>query len=159
MRKRIIGTAGNEAAEAGAEWLDLDEIAEVEITSEDPDHPIESALLPGRGDGWRAAGPGEQTVRLLFPEPVHLGRIAVEFSEPARERTQEFVLRWSPDAGATFREVVRQQWNFSPTGSTDEAEEFSVDLAGVTVLELTIRPDIGGGDAPASLRRLRVAGV
>jgi len=65
------------------------------------------------------------------------------------------VLRWSPD-GDTFDDIVRQQWNFSPQGATSEVEDVRVDLGGVTVLELAITPDIGGGDAPASLARLRL---
>jgi hypothetical protein len=79
--------------------LDLEDLAEVEITSEDPAHPIESALLPGGTSGWRAAGPGEQTIQLLFAQPQAVHRISLEFSEPDVERTQEFVLRWSPDNG------------------------------------------------------------
>ena len=56
MRKRIAGT---HRAEAGAEsehgWLDLEEIATVELTSEHPDFPIESALGFRVGSGWRAS--------------------------------------------------------------------------------------------------------
>jgi hypothetical protein len=37
-------------------WLDLEEMAKVEVTSEDPDFPVESALVSGKGPGWRAAG-------------------------------------------------------------------------------------------------------
>lgn len=154
MRKRIIPPTPDAAADG--EWLDLDALAEVEITSEDPERPIEDALLPGAATGWRAAGPGEQTVRLLFAEPPALRRILLEFVEPDHERTQEFALRWSPD-GETFHEIVRQQWNFSPQGSTGEVEDVSVDLIGVRVLELTITPDLGGGDVRASLAGLRLA--
>jgi hypothetical protein len=66
MRKRIIGRGPREVAAAEPGWLDLDLLAQVEITSEDVDYPIESALMPGVGPGWRAAQPGEQTIRLLF---------------------------------------------------------------------------------------------
>ena len=129
----------------------------MEITSEDPAHPIESALLPGGTSGWRAAGPGEQTIRLRFTHPQAVHRIWLEFVEPDVERTQEFVLRWSPDGGHTVHEVVRQQWNFSPHGATGQTEDLRVDLPDVTVLELSIVPDIGGGTAHASLARLRLA--
>jgi len=137
--------------------LDLDRLAQVEITSEDGAHPIESALLPGRSSGWRATEPGEQTIRLLFAHPQRLRRIWLEFVEPVTERTQEFVLRWSQDDGQSFREIVRQQWNFSPQGSTCETEDHRVDLSRVTVLELSIIPDISGGNAHASLAQLRLA--
>jgi hypothetical protein len=135
----------------------MERFAEVEITSEDAAHPIESALLPGRGSGWRAAEPGKHTIRLLFNPPRDLRRIYLEFVESAIERTQEYVLRWSPGDGQSFREVVRQQWNFSPQGATRETEEYRVALSGVAVLELIIVPDMSGNSAFASLAQLRVA--
>lgn len=157
MRKRIIPSLRKETPPPGGDWLDLEPLAEVEVTSEDAAHPIESALLPGRSSGWRAAGPGEQTIRLLFAHPQRLRRIWLEFVEPATERTQEFVLRWSQGVGQSFREIVRQQWNFSPQGATRETEDHRVDLPGVAVLELTIIPNISGGNARASLAQLRLA--
>ncbi|MDH5738810.1 MAG: hypothetical protein OEY77_00630, partial [Nitrospira sp.] len=72
-------------------------------------------------------------------------------------RTQEYVLRWSQDGGKTFRDIARQQWNFSPQGSTSETEDHHVDLSSVTVLELCIIPDIGGNRVPATLDQMRVA--
>lgn len=156
MRKRIIGHGPHEvAAEPG--WLDLEGLAQVEITSEEADHPIESALIPGRGPGWRAAQPGEQTVRLLFDEPLSLKRIHLMFHEGERERTQEFVLRWSADRGQSYREIVRQQYNFSPPAAARQVEDYDIKLDGVTALELKIVPDISGGSARASLAQLRLA--
>jgi len=157
MQKRIIPSVQEGTPQPGGDWLDLDRLAQVEITSEDGAHPIESALLPGRSSGWRATEPGEQTIRLLFAHPQRLRRIWLEFVEPVTERTQEFVLRWSQDGGQSFREIVRQQWNFSPQGSTCETEDHRVDLSRVTVLELSIIPDISGGNAHASLAQLRLA--
>ncbi len=157
MRKRIIPSAGAATPPSGEDWLDLEDLAEVELTSEDPAYPVESALVPGGASGWRASGPGEQAIRLLFAPPQPLRRIWLEFVEPTTERTQEFVLRWSPDGGRTMHEVVRQQWNFSPQGSTSQTVDHRVELSGVTVLELSIDPDIGGGNAHASLGELRIA--
>lgn len=156
MRKRILPSTPA-APKADLEWLDVEPLVEVEITSEDPAHPIESALLPGEGTGWRAGAPGRQTIRLVFDPPQSLHRILLAFREATAERTQEYVLRWSADGGKEFRDVIRQQWNFSPGGATEQVEEHSVDLAGVTVLELEIIPDIAGGSAPASLEKLRLA--
>ena len=129
----------------------------MEVTSEDAEHPIESALIPGAGPGWRAEQPGEQTVRLLFHEPQRIKRVDLRFREDERERTQQFVLRWSSDAGHSYREILRQQYNFSPPATTSENENYNVDLAGLTTLELTIVPDISGGPARASLSQLRIA--
>ena len=157
MRKRIIAPVQQETAPPDLEWLNMEGLAEVEITSEDAAHPIDSALLPGRASGWRAAGPGKQTIRLLFANPQRLRQIRLNFVETHTERTQEYVLRWSPDGGQSFREIVRQQWNFSPQDATYETEDHQVELPAVTVLELSIIPDTSGGNALASLAQLRLA--
>src|SRR5208283_1620173 len=94
MRKHIIGNGPRDVSAAEQGWLDLELLAQVEITSEEVDNPIESALIPGTGLGWRAAHPGEQTIRLLFDEPRNLRRIHLLFDEDKQMRTQEFVLRW-----------------------------------------------------------------
>ena len=155
MRKRVIKSTVDDATAAGQEWLDLEPIAQVEVTSEDADHPIEAALAAGDEGGWRAAQPGEQTIRLMFDRPQRLSRIWLRFVEADTARTHEFALRWSPNGGRSFSEIVRQQWNFAPPDTTQEIEDYRVDLAGVTVLELAIRP---GGGARASLAAWRLAG-
>ena len=157
MRKRLIGHGPGEVATAEPGWMDLARLAQVEITSEHVDHPIESALLPDTGSRWQAAQPGEQTIRLLFNEPLKLKRIHLVFQEDEKERTQEFVLRWSPDGGQSYREILRQQYNFSPPEAAREIEDYNVDLDAVTALELRIVPDISHGSARASLAQLRVA--
>src|SRR5215813_4465809 len=157
MRKRIIAAVQQETASPDQDWLNVEGLSGVEITSEDAVYPIESALLPGCASGWRAAGSGKQTIRLLFAHPQRLWRIWLNFVESLTERTQEYVLRWSPDGGQSFREIVRQQWNFSPQGATCETEDHRVELSAVTVLELSIIPDISGGNAFASLAELRIA--
>ncbi len=157
MRKRIIAPAPKEGALPDLDWLNVEELAEVEITSEDAAHPIEFALLPGGASGWRAAGPGKQTIRIIFANPQRLRRIWLNFVETRTERTQEYVLRWSPDGGQSFRDIVRQQWNFSPQGATFQTEDHHVDLPAVTVLELSIIPDTSGGNATASLAQFRLA--
>jgi len=151
MRKRIA-TATPKTAHAQEGWLDLERAATVEVTSEDKDFPIECSLSIEPRQGWRAAQPGTQTIRLVFDEPQDIKRILLVFEENEMTRTQEFVLRSSSNAGATFREIVRQQWNFSSPASTREIEEYSIELLDVTLLELTIVPDISGGAARASLK-------
>ena len=106
IRKRIIPSADEANPTSDDKWLDLEELVEVEVTSEDPEFPIESALLPRGTSGWRASGPGEQTIRLLFTQPQPLRRIVLEFVEPAVERTQEFVLRWSSDGKAAMHKAM-----------------------------------------------------
>jgi hypothetical protein len=157
VRKSIIPAGEPDRTLPVDQWLDLDRASRVEVTSEDPGFPVESALIPGRGTGWRAAGAGTQTIRLLFDEPRRIRRVRLHFAVSDAARTQEFVLRWWGVAGEPAREVVRQQWTFSPTSSTHETEDYRLDLSGVTVLELSITPDISGGDARASLVEMRVA--
>src|SRR5215471_3532607 len=159
MRKRVTATSpAQNLSIPDQDWLDMEQLAEVEVTSEDGAHPIEAALVPGGNSGWRANQPGEQTIRLTFDQPQRLTRMWLLFIEPDTVRTQEFVLRWSPDGGRTFREILRQQWNLGPPDSIREAEDYRVELSGVTVLELTIIPDKSGGDARASLAQWRLAG-
>jgi len=156
MRKRILDPVKPETKSSDHDWLNLEEIAEVEMTSEDPAHPIEHALTPDHTAGWRAATPGKQTIRLRFDSPQQIRRIQLRFEESRAERTQEYTLRWSKDEDETFAEIVRQQWNFSPLGAHSETEDHHVDLTGVTSLELNITPDIGGTRAYASLEAWRV---
>jgi hypothetical protein len=155
MLKRLMEVAKPERAE-DVPWLELDGLAEVELTSEDAAHPIEGALLQRDVRGWRAAEPGEQRIRLLFREPQRLRRIWLRFAEAGVNRTQEFVLRWSPDGGRSFHDIVRQQYTFSPEGATSEIEDLRVDLAAVTALELMIVPDQGRAEACASLEEWRI---
>jgi hypothetical protein len=157
MRKQIINPSMQDSSLADERWLNLEHLARVEVTSEKPEHPIESALIPSTGSGWRAARPGEQTIRVLFDESQKVRRIQLVFHEDQRARTQEFVLRGSSDGGRSYREIVRQQYNFSPPDTTSEFEDYEVDLAGVTVLELRIVPDITGGEAAASVEQFRIA--
>jgi hypothetical protein len=157
MRKHQISSTPRSVEPSGQTWLDLERGASVEVTSEENGYPIESALLGTDNRGWRAASPGTQTIRLIFDEPQKLRRIRLVFEDSENTRTQEFVLRWSPDTGRSFREIVRQQWNFSPPNSVRETEDYTVELSDVTVLELVIVPDKIGGEARASLASLRLA--
>lgn len=157
MRKRMLSPDPSSSWDIGTDWLPLERIALVEVTSEASSHPIEAALLPNAQMGWRAALPGQQTIRLIFDSPQRLKHIRLLFLEGEVERSQEFVLRWSSDDGQTFHEIVRQQWNFSPHGSTQEIENYHIDLSGVTQVELKIVPEKSGGEACASLAQLRLA--
>jgi hypothetical protein len=156
MRKQISSQPQRESQLANTRWLDLEALAQVEVTSEDAAHPIESALLPVGATGWRAESPGEQTVRLLFEAPQRLRRIRLLFREEKDARTQEFVLRSSRTVDGSPRDIVRQQYHFSPSGATEEFEEYRVELEDVAALELAIIPNLSGGSY-ASLAQLRLA--
>jgi hypothetical protein len=156
MRKQVIRVPQSAPAwDQG--WLDLNQAASVEVTSEDENHPIESALLGDDARGWRAAEPGTQTIRLVFDTPCGIKRIWLAFEDNEASRTQEFVLRCSAHVGQPFREIVRQQWNFSSPGAVREIEDYAVDLFDVKVLELVIVPDKSGGETRVSLVKMRLA--
>ena len=157
LRKRLISQTLPGPRLSPQAWLNLDRTASVEVTSEEDGYPIEFALLGDEKLGWRAASAGTQTIRLIFDEPQELRRIWLVFEDAENTRTQEFVLRWSADIGHSFREIVRQQWNFSPPGAVRETEDYTVELLGVKTLELVIVPDINAGAARASLANLRLA--
>jgi hypothetical protein len=158
MRKRLITPTPDTVRSGGEGWLDVERAAIVEITSEEKDYPVESAFVSGSEPrGWRSATSRPQTIRLIFDQPQRLRRISLVFEENETIRTQEFVLRWSPDGGSSFKEIVRQQWNFSPPETIREAEDYQVELSNVTVLELVIVPSISGGAARASLKSFRLS--
>jgi len=154
MRKLVIAPIQYGKSAPAQNWLNLADLATAHVTSEDPGYPIEGAFILD-GHGWRATSSGIQTVRLIFDQPQRITRIWLLFEEVENSRTQEFVLRWSAD-GNTFREILRQQWNFSPE-SPRQIEDYKLDLSDVTVLELIIVLDIRGREAKASLGRLLVA--
>jgi hypothetical protein len=157
MRKRIAGRSNPEPSGQSAEgWLNLDQIATVEVTSQHPSFPIESVFTSSHGPGWRASQEGEQRIWIIFDEPVSVRRSQLRFHDAESERTQEFSLRWSPANGGRNVEVLRQRWNFSPTGSTTEFVDYAVQIEGVSVLDLAIDPDISGHNAFATLAEWRV---
>ena len=157
MRKRLISQPLPSPGFTAQDWLNVDRLASVEVTSEEDGYPIESALLKGGKRGWRAASVGTQIIRLIFDEPQKIKRISLVFEDAENTRTQEFVLRWSAGTDHSFREIVRQQWNFSPPNAVRETEDYVVEITGVKALELVIVPDITSGAARASLRNLRLA--
>ncbi|MGZ4996118.1 MAG: carbohydrate-binding protein [Methylobacter sp.] len=159
MRKIMINQAGENIASSDLGYLDLEHLAQVEFTSECPGYPVESALLLTQesGTGWQAASPGEQTIRLVFDQPRTIEQIFLVFEETQQSRTQEFVLFWLMDKENTYREILRQQYHFSPPDTTCENEHYQVKLEQLKVLELRIIPDISGGGACAGLKQLRLA--
>jgi hypothetical protein len=112
-----------------------------ELPSEDPAHPVEKALVPGVESGWAASEPGQQVLRIVLDAPQRLRRLRLMFRESSVERTEELTLRWHPAHGSAGREIVRQQWTFSPGGAVEETED----------------ADTRGGTARASLHSLRMA--
>jgi hypothetical protein len=159
MRKSIVSPSAVATTPISEVWRDLERIARVEISSEDEQFPIENAVGKKETTGWRAAETGPQLIRLQFDEPQNIKRLRLRFVERAAERTQEFAV--FAGAGSELKEIVRQQWTFSPYGSTEETEDYTVNLSGITTLELRIDPDRSHDPKQsreyASLQSLRLA--
>jgi hypothetical protein len=155
VRKTILGHEDDSATFSSNEWLGVEAIAGIGVTSEADGAPVENVLHPDRDTGWRAGEPGPQIIRITFGGPTKIRHIQLVFRELQFARTQEFTLRYTT-AGGERRDVIRQQWTFSPQGSTEEVEDYCVLLDDVVILELTINPDISNGDVHASLVRLRL---
>lgn len=156
MRKSILHANTDHAIPSSDRWLDLEELTRIEISSEDPLYPFENALHGDGRSGWRAAAPGLQVVRLTFDKPQSIHRIRLEFREDGQERVQEFAL-YATTRNQARREVLRQQWNFSPAGSTLEVEDYPVELADVTEIELQIDPGRHDKQKIASLQSIALA--
>ena len=99
---------------------------------------------------------GPQVIRLLFDEPQTIRRILVHFIEPNAERSQEFAI-FATSGTDQRKEVVRQQWSFSPGGSAAEVEDYTVDLPAVVSLELKIDPGRHDHQAIATLESILIA--
>ena len=158
LRKQILKEHTTPAARRPEE-KDLAAIATVHVTSEDPNHPVDNAFDGERGPGasrWMAAEPGEQRIILAFDVPQGVSQVSLEVEEREVERTQELTLSISCDGGKSYRELLRQEYNFSPSGTTFEREEWSAKAEGVTNLQLLIKPDKGGKPCRATITSLAV---
>ena len=141
MRKTLIDQKmPNDPSAPQDTWLDIDSLATVQITSEDPQFPIDNALKTDATTGWRASTKGPQFIRLNFDSPTAIRRIHLHFVEREAERSQEIAI-YTASSGGDLRETVRQQFTFSPGGSTEEVEDYTVNLSAITTLELRIDPD------------------
>jgi hypothetical protein len=153
LRKHIVKAPPSHLGPQLGE-MDIAATATVQVTSEDAAHPIEHVFDHRRGPGgsrWIAAEPGEQTLILAFDTPQTMHQTIVEVEEREVSRTQELQLSVSHDGGQTYRELRRQEYHFSPPGTTFEREEWTVMAEGVTHLQLWIKPDKGGKPCRATL--------
>jgi hypothetical protein len=159
LRKQVVPRRSSTSASFEGE-ISIADVATVQVTSEEADHPIDNAFDHNRGPGgsrWIADGPGEQTVILLFDSPQTIRKIGVEIEELAVVRTQELSVSVSSDGGRTYRELVRQEFNFSPPDTSFERELWSASAGAVTHVRLEIKPDKGGRVGRATLTSLTLA--
>ena len=90
-----------------------------------------------------------------FDEPRAISRLVYEVEETMRERTQEVRVEASDDGGRTYRQILVQEYNFSPGGATFQREDQRLDVRQVTHIRLTIVPN-KSGSGPATLTALRL---
>src|SRR5262245_32426215 len=156
LRKQIVPKRAGEPASQEGE-IRIADVATVQVTSEQDNHPIDHAFDQRRGPGgsrWSADAPGEQAVTLMFDGPQAIRQVGVEVEELEVGRTQELWVSVSSDGGRTYRELVRQEFTFSPPGTTFERERWTVPPGAVTHLRVDIKPDKGGRIGCATLTSL-----
>ena len=158
VRKRPLAADTAAAARADDE-IDIAGCATIAYSSEDPAHPVENLLDGKSGPGgtrWISARPDTtEHIVVEFDEPQTISRLVYEVEETMQERTQEVRVEASNDGGRTYRQILVQEYNFSPRGATFQREEQRFDLRQVSHLRLTIVPNKSGSGG-ASLIALRL---
>jgi hypothetical protein len=156
LRKHLLTDYPVErVAESGEK--DVAALATVWVTSEAADYPIDNAFDNHRGPGgsrWVAGTPGPQKLLLAFDAPQPLRLLRLEVEEQDMSRTQEIQVAISRDGGHTYQTLLRQEYTFSPPGTTFEREAWAIPAEGVTHLQLVITPDKGGAPCHATLTTL-----
>jgi hypothetical protein len=161
LRKRPLETDAASNARAAGE-IDIAGCATIAYSSEDPAHPVEH-MLDGRGGPgatrWISARPDTtEHIVIEFDRPETISRLVYEVEETMRERTQEEVrVEVSEDGGRSYRQILVQEYNFSPGGATFQREEQRFNLRQVIHLRLTIVPN-KSGSGTATLTVLRLFG-
>jgi hypothetical protein len=157
LRKRILDTAEAPASGYDPAALDIAAIATVIVTSEQATNPVNHIFDQSRGPGasrWVAAKVGEQDLILDFDTPQTIKSIVLDVEETEVSRRQEVVVSVSRDGGQMYDELIRQEYNFSPPGTTFERETWSVSVQRVTHLRLHITPDKDGKPCRATVSSL-----
>lgn len=158
IRKRLLDGARLPLEASGTE-LDLTTGATIGYSSEEPAHPVDS-LFDGRdgrgGTYWESARENiNETLLIEFDHSQNISRLIFEAEECQLERTQEVRLEVSCDGGASFRQLLVQDFVFSPRGATFQREDLRVAVEGASHLRLTIVPNKNGsGRAKVTSLRL-----
>src|ERR1700736_1345654 len=158
LRKRPLETDATTNARAVGE-IDIAGCATIAYSSEDPAHPVEHMLDGRSGPGatrWMSARPDTtEHIVIEFDRPRSISRILYEVEETMQQRTQEVRVEVSEDGGQSYRQILVQEYNFSPRGATYQREEQRFNLPQVTHLRLTIVPN-KSGSGTVTLTRLRL---
>jgi hypothetical protein len=158
IRKRLMSEQGSTPPERPGE-IDIASHATLVYSSEDPDHPLEHLIDGDCGRGatrWASARPNTtERIVLEFDQAQRISRLVYEVEECWQPRTQEVRVEVSSDHGHAYRQVLAQEYTFSPQGATFQHEDLRLDLPAITHLSLTIVPNKGGSGV-ATLTSLRL---
>jgi hypothetical protein len=158
IRKRLMREESWTPPERSGE-IDIARHATLAYSSEDPDHLLEHLIDGHCGRGatrWASARPNTaERIVLEFDDPQRISRLVYEVEECSQPRTQEVRVEVSTDHGRTYRQVLAQDYTFSPQGATFQHEDLRLDLPAITHLSLTIVPNKGGSGV-ATLTSLRL---
>jgi hypothetical protein len=158
LRKRRLEDDAATSASASDE-IDIPGCATIAYSSENPAHPVEHMLDGRSGPGatrWISARPDTvERVVVEFDHPQAISRLVYEVEEAMRERTQEVRVEVSEDGGRTYRQILVQEYTFSPGGATYQREEQRLNPLQASHLRLTIVPH-KNGSGTATLTTLRL---
>jgi len=158
LRKHLMSEPSSPHPQTPGE-IDIASHAILAYSSENPDHPLEHLIDGHFGPGatqW-ASGRTNATEHIVleFDQPQRISLLIYEVEECWQERTQEVRVEVSVDGGHTYRQVLAQDYTFSPQGATFQHEELQLDLPAITHLKLTIVPNKGGSGV-ATVTSLRL---
>ena len=131
-------------------WLDIRAVADVTMT-------VGGRRVAPAPSAWTADTPGEQLIDVRFQHPTAVRRIRLVSSETEHSRTQEMTIWASLLRGERHREVLRQQFNFTPHGATLQVEDYGLELNDVSSIQVRIVPSIDGAPAIACVKELQIA--
>ena len=158
IRKRPLDAKARRRGRDAGE-IDIAGGATIAYSSEDLAKPVEHLLDGHSGPGatrWISARPDTiQHIVVEFDRPEAVSRLVYEVEETMRERTQEVHVEVSEDGARSYRQILVQEYNFSPAGATYQREEQRFNLGKITHLRLTIVPN-KNGSGTATLTALRV---
>jgi hypothetical protein len=157
LRKRLLSEGNNSLDTTGQ--VDIAGCATIAYSSEDLAHPIENLLDDRSGVGgtyWAGArSDATEQIVIEFDAPQSISRLVYEVEETRLERTQEVRIEVSSDSGRTYRQLLAQDYTFSPQGATFQREDLRLNVSAVTHLRLTIMP-AKNGSGKATLVSLRL---
>jgi len=136
LRKRLLEADAATSTRA-ADEIDIAGSATIAYSSENTSHPVQ-LLLDGRsGPGarrWISARPDTIEHRIVeFDQPQAISRLVYEVEEAERERTQEVRVEASEDGGRTYRQILVQEFTFSPGEPPTSAKTSALISTGLAV--------------------------